>query len=534
MLILNAADLWQVYSMSDFAQEIKDRLSNVQIGQKVSMENLDEEERAVVHEVARAFGLHGTESEGSAGKRNVMVTRLDAISEAALEAAKASLEQQGLATLAGEAADGLSGLPPTLEGDQECATASRSGTDAMSFLQSAKDVFDHQGASATGDGTSSYTPAPSSSALISQAFDFYASGQHGSERTFLRFVDLKEFSGDLRDAMPKKRRLAFHEFQAILEMTDPSVFPSLHSEGNEPTWPADRVSVALALAQEECQNGGWVQLSEPGPLGQWVISGNSLRAKGNPGFVLCARRDFQGIHLWSFDGLPDQYGQWNLEDVPDARSRARTSSDFARPRALSSGHGLLRPVISELHSAVMFSDEEETPKVLDIRSEQHSLVLVLERLGWRVSSCLETDNEKLTRLYGKAGLLERCSTMPPMRVRNLSFFAELFFLLADGLETSDGVNLAYARSLQEHHSFLQRQAFLLVYSQLSARPELLKTLEGELPLGPDELLEMAELARSITDFCFKLDQEMSQKISAEQAQFEVDAAYGKARAGSFA
>ncbi|CAK9055027.1 unnamed protein product, partial [Durusdinium trenchii] len=244
--------------------------------------------------------------------------------------------------------------------------------------------------------------------------------------------------------------------------------------------------VALALAQEECQNGGWVQLSEPGPLGQWVISGNSLRAKGNPGFVLCARRDFQGIHLWSFDGLPDQYGQWNLEDVPDARSRARTSSDFARPRALSSGHGLLRPVISELHSAVMFSDEEETPKVLDIRSEQfvkamHSLVLVLERLGWRVSSCLETDNEKLTRLYGKAGkpsyrawllsetpvheatgyqeYADDSATMANLWIaRNLSFFAELFFLLADGLETSDGVNLAYARSLQEHHSFLQRQA----------------------------------------------------------------------------
>ncbi|CAK9087754.1 unnamed protein product, partial [Durusdinium trenchii] len=206
---------------------------------------------------------------------------------------------------------------------------------------------------------------------------------------------------------------------------------------------------------------------------QWVISGNSLRAKGNPGFVLCARRDFQGIHLWSFDGLPDQYGQWNLEDVPDARSRARTSSDFARPRALSSGHGLLRPVISELHSAVMFSDEEETPKVLDIRSEQfvkamHSLVLVLERLGWRVSSCLETDNEKLTRLYGKAGKPSyRAWLLSETPVHEATGYQEAlvskqmrgteFFLLADGLETSDGVNLAYARSLQEHHSFLQRQ-----------------------------------------------------------------------------
>eukprot|EP00438_Fugacium_kawagutii_P019435 Skav224447 [mRNA] locus=scaffold3543:100465:103320:- [translate_table: standard] len=56
-----------------------------------------------------------------------------------------------------------------------------------------------------------------------------------------------------------------------------------------------------------------------------------------------------------------------------------------------------------------------------------------------------------------------------------------FSLLAENLDTSDAVNLAYSRSLQKHHSFLQRQAFSLVYSQLPARDELMKILEGRAP-----------------------------------------------------
>lgn len=66
--------------------------------------------------------------------------------------------------------------------------------------------------------TVSETPT-SSSALISQAFDSYATGTSSSgQRIFLRFVDLKGFAGDLWDAMPKKRRPQAHEFAAVLEI----------------------------------------------------------------------------------------------------------------------------------------------------------------------------------------------------------------------------------------------------------------------------------------------------------------------------
>lgn len=324
----------------------------------------------------------------------------------------------------------------------------------------------------------------------------------------------------------------------------------------------------LSLADETCQNGGWVHLAESDSiLGQWVFSGNCLRAKGNLGFVLCARRDFQGIHLWSFDGLPDQYGQWDVEDVAVAVAKATLESSLARPRLGSTGSstgGILQPVISKLRSALMMNDPEdqsEAPRrVLDMRSEYfvealQCLVLVLERLGWQASSFLQTDTQKLTRFYTKSGkasyrawLLSETAVhaetgyqeyaddsvaMANLWVaRNLSFLSELFSLLPENLETADVVNLAYARTLQKHHTFLQRQAFTLVYGQLPVREQLLNLFEGEVQLNPgdvlQEIIEMGQLTKEVTDFAFGLAQEMDQKISAEKVQFEVDTAYGRA------
>ena len=50
---------------------------------------------------------------------------------------------------------------------------------------------------------------------------------------------------------------------------------------------------------------------------QWVLSGNCLRAKGNPGFVLCARRDFQaacsgrsGDRTWANKVVTWYYGDF--------------------------------------------------------------------------------------------------------------------------------------------------------------------------------------------------------------------------------
>ena len=41
----------------------------------------------------------------------------------------------------------------------------------------------------------------------------------------------------------------------------------------------------------------------------------------------------QGIHMWSFDGLPDVYGQWDLDESPQGIRCSR----------LGSSVGLLRP-----------------------------------------------------------------------------------------------------------------------------------------------------------------------------------------------
>lgn len=330
--------------------------------------------------------------------------------------------------------------------------------------------------------------------------------------------------------------------------------------------PRANPSCVLSLTDDNCQNGAWLHLSVAGTiLGQWVISGNCLRAKGNPGFVLCARRDFQGIHMWCFDGLPDHYGQWDLETAPALTVPAALPP--ARPRLNSTGSvvgGILQPVISKLQSALMFNDPEDTsdPKkvVLDMRSEHfvealQCLVMVLENFAWGASKFLESDNEKLTRLWTKAGkpsyrawLLSETAVhaetgyqeyaddsvaMANLWVaRNLSFLNELFSLLAENLDTSDAVNLAYARTLQKHHSFLQRQAFYLVYSQLPAREPLMHILEGEVQLSNadvlQEIVEMAQLTKHVTDFAFSLDREMNQKVSAEKVQFDVDTAYGRA------
>ena len=50
----------------------------------------------------------------------------------------------------------------------------------------------------------------------------------------------------------------------------------------------------------------------------------------------------QGIHLWSFDGLPDHYGQWDVEDV----AVTATTVASQRPRLGSTGSstgGILQP-----------------------------------------------------------------------------------------------------------------------------------------------------------------------------------------------
>ena len=70
----------------------------------------------------------------------------------------------------------------------------------------------------------------------------------------------------------------------------------------------------------------------------------------SPQGILVSHLFLQGIHLWSFDGLPDQYGQWDVEDVAVAVAKATLESSLARPRLGSTGSstgGILQPVPRE-------------------------------------------------------------------------------------------------------------------------------------------------------------------------------------------
>jgi hypothetical protein len=52
----------------------------------------------------------------------------------------------------------------------------------------------------------------------------------------------------------------------------------------------------------------------------------------------------KGIHMWCFDGLPDHYGQWDLETAPALTVPAALPP--ARPRLNSTGSvvgGILQP-----------------------------------------------------------------------------------------------------------------------------------------------------------------------------------------------
>eukprot|EP00435_Cladocopium_sp_Y103_P031068 s2079_g7.t2 len=228
----NGEEMLKVCNLSDWASEVRERLTNVK--EDFVFKNLDEEERAVVHEVARQVGLDSSESEGDAGKRNVMVSNGPRTSEArsnggglgisgGLELPKAGSFRPDASGSLGQnpEADASPGRSVSGFGDLRLETSmslshSRGGS-------SASDGDNDEGRTADGakqedsldQGGSSPT---SSSALISQAFDVYATGNHSGQRVFLRFVDLKGFAGDLRNAMPKKRRPQAHEFSAVLEI----------------------------------------------------------------------------------------------------------------------------------------------------------------------------------------------------------------------------------------------------------------------------------------------------------------------------
>jgi len=332
----------------------------------------------------------------------------------------------------------------------------------------------------------------------------------------------------------------------------------------------------LSVPPDGCSFYGQVQMCEYGEKvddsGQWIWSGNSLRSKINPGFVLAARRDFWGLHMWSYDGLPDEYGQWEIEECPSSSSK-NDSPDMPRQlsgdspnksldmsRQLSEKGGLLSPVVSLLKSALVMQGEKD---VSDIKNEpflraMESLVFALDRIGWHVGTALfETDTDKLRRSIARnsgttsysqlllndlavnaaTGYQEYADDSSAIAnlwlARRLDFLSHMFSLLQEGHDTSESADAAYARAMQSHCTFIQRQAFLLFVAQLpEKRQELLKQLQGDVPVGINvvllELADCVDLVRLTVAFCFEQDGGLKGRLRSRSEQIEMDEGYGRA------
>jgi len=253
----------KVFNMNEFANTVREKLADVGVGNRAVFKNLCIQERKVVHSVAAEMGLHAMDGEEGDDLKQVIVT-----SDVEFQAEQAARMSQ--------AADGGSGnfvLPQTAQQQKDFwAMADKNGLSLDASFHGGKSRFDFKGGdvvhlagvksrsgSSASDGDA-YDEKPgaagagvrlgsierateataeetsegidvdiqksaklaspaieTSSELIRQAFDAYASGNSRGERIFLRYVDLKEFASDLRSAMPGRRN-SFRDFNVILEL----------------------------------------------------------------------------------------------------------------------------------------------------------------------------------------------------------------------------------------------------------------------------------------------------------------------------
>lgn len=327
---------------------------------------------------------------------------------------------------------------------------------------------------------------------------------------------------------------------------------------------------ALCVTQQGCQNGGWVHMWEMADqvsdiFSQWIIHDGELRAKADPRYSLCVRRDgcTNGgyLHMWSFGGPPDIYGQWEicqsetpacgrLPLTPDATCSGQEDLPLGQE-----GAGLLGPVVQHFVESLVLDRELNRVADLDRKSLVAGLEAfgqVLNRLGGGMGSYLLSEVDKLRRSRASSGgetyrpwllselsvheaadykdFLDDSACMANLWiVRYLEFFFQFLSLIREGLDTSTSVDMAYRKTLLNHHEFFQRIAFTTAAMQLPGRQSILRTLEGPAK-GADvsrEILALAGHGRRVAAFCAQLDQELRAELEERRSHLEMDRAYGR-------
>jgi len=248
----------KVFNMTEFANDVREKLNDVDVGSRAVFKNLSEQERTVVHAISNEMGLHSVEGEGTDLRHVVVQSNAEFIAAQAARMSQAAEAGSGDFLLPKTARaqkdfwdmvdkNGL-GLDASFHGLEKSRSDFRYGdtvrlTGIKSFdSSSASDgealedmlaqgvhprtvegvaMTDEQSTERQGFTMQKAEPVvptiETSSELIRQAFEAYATGNHRGERTFLRYVDLKEFASDLRRAMPGRKQ-SMRDFSVNLEL----------------------------------------------------------------------------------------------------------------------------------------------------------------------------------------------------------------------------------------------------------------------------------------------------------------------------
>mmetsp|Transcript_5919 Transcript_5919/g.17123 ORF Transcript_5919/g.17123 Transcript_5919/m.17123 type:complete len:350 (+) Transcript_5919:109-1158(+) len=216
-------------------------------------------------------------------------------------------------------------------------------------------------------------------------------------------------------------------------------------------------------------------------------------------------------------------GDWDLVPLPAAPQDLPRipSTPQASPRRPS----LLTPALLGLEAAVAGHVDVASGRVLELDRVPLIEGLVayaqaLDALGGGMGGFLQTNIDKLRKSKADASLIgfrEWMLSELPVHAANgyrgyvddsawmanlwvwwtMEFFVEFFAQLYGGLDTKPGADVAYKRTLYNHHNFIQRAAFSSAVGRLPSRQNLLQAIRGDGGAeGPDVLADMSKFVEA--------------------------------------
>lgn len=170
-----------------------------------------------------------------------------------------------------------------------------------------------------------------------------------------------------------------------------------------------------------------------------------------------------------------------------------------------------------------------------------ALVQALDKMGGNMGSYLQTNITKLRNskadasktgykewllselpvhgATGYKGYVDDSAWMGNLWMAwTLEFFVEFFALLHKGKDTKSSVDGAYRKSLYNHHNFFQRTTFTAAVTQIPAREQLCKSLQGVASDAEVQrhMGDFVALGRRLVKFSLQMNETLDKRMQAER------------------